>query len=93
MLNKKFVYVLNYVKINKAAHKNNPWTHSPKQSKKSVLTAAAYFKVDSGMTYLFITRTKSRLKRFIIEVLIDFINFAIIFFNKNNLFQSDKAVN
>ena len=34
MLNKKFVYILNYFKINKAAHKNNPWTHSLQQNKK-----------------------------------------------------------
>ena len=45
MLNKKFVYVLNHFKINKAAHKSNPWTHSPKQNNKAVLTTAAYFKV------------------------------------------------
>ena len=48
MLNKKFVCVLNYFKINKVnkvAPKNNPRTHSLQQNKKAVLTTAACFKV------------------------------------------------
>ena len=45
MLNKKFVYFLNYFKINETFHKNNLRTHSPHQNKKAVLKAAAYFKV------------------------------------------------
>ena len=45
MLNKEFLYVLNY--IHKAAHKNNPRAQSPQQNKKAVLTAAAYFKVST----------------------------------------------
>ena len=44
---KKFVYVLNYFKVNKAAHKNNPWTHSQQQNKKPMLITAAYFKVST----------------------------------------------
>ena len=47
MLNKRFVYVLSYFTINKAAHKNNPLTHSPQQNKKAMLTAAAYSKVST----------------------------------------------
>ena len=35
MWNKKFAYVLNYSQINKAAHKNNPWTQSPQQNEKT----------------------------------------------------------
>ena len=49
MWNKKFVYVLNYLKIFKAVPKNNPRTHSPKQNKKAVLTTAAYFKVSKSL--------------------------------------------
>ena len=45
MWNKKFVYVLDYLKIFKAVPKNNPRTHSPQQNKNAVLTTAAYFKV------------------------------------------------
>ena len=47
MWKKKFVYFLNYLKIFKAVHKNNPWTHSPQQNEKAVLTTAAYFKVST----------------------------------------------
>ena len=47
MWNKKFTYVLNYSKIFKAVPKNNPRTHLPQQSKKAVLTTAAYFKVST----------------------------------------------
>ena len=36
MWKKKFVYVLNYAKTFKAAHKNNPRMHSPQQNKKAV---------------------------------------------------------
>ena len=49
MLNKKFVYVLDYFEINIAAHKNISQTHSPQQNKKAVLTTAAYFKVSTPM--------------------------------------------
>ena len=45
MWNKKFAYVLNYLKVFKAVPKNNLRTHSPQQNKKAVLTIAAYFKV------------------------------------------------
>ena len=45
MWKKKFVYVLIYLKIFKAVHKNIPRTHSSQQNKEAVLTAAAYFKV------------------------------------------------
>ena len=38
---------LNYLKVFKAVHKNNPRTHSPQQNKKAVLTAAAYFKIST----------------------------------------------
>ena len=44
MWNKKFAYVLNYLKSLKAVHKNNPWTHSLHQNKKAVLATAVYFK-------------------------------------------------
>ena len=44
MSNKKFVYVLNYLKISKAVQKSNPRTHSPPQNKKAVSMTAAYFK-------------------------------------------------
>ena len=47
MLNKKFVYVLNHLKINNAANKNNSRMHAPQQKKKVVLTTAAYFKVST----------------------------------------------
>ena len=39
------------------------------------------------------TRPKSDFKRLVIEGLIDFINFAIIFFIKAKLFKSKEAVN
>ena len=45
MLNKKFVDVLNYSEINKAAHISNPRAHSPKQNKKGISTTGAYFKI------------------------------------------------
>ena len=45
MWNKKFVYVLDYLKIFTAMPKNNPRTHSPQQNKNAVLTTAAYFRV------------------------------------------------
>ena len=45
MWKKKFVYFLNYLKIFKAVHKNNPRTHLPQQNKKAVPTAATYFNV------------------------------------------------
>ena len=38
---------MNYLKTSKAVHKNNPQTYSPKQNKKAILTAAAYFKVST----------------------------------------------
>ena len=47
MLHKKFVYILNYSKINKAAHKNKPRKHSPQQNNEAVLATAAYFKVST----------------------------------------------
>ena len=47
MLNQKFVYTLNYPKINKRAHKNKPGTHSPQQNKKAVLTTTANYKVST----------------------------------------------
>ena len=37
-MGKKFVYVLNYLKIFKAVHKSNSLTHSSQQNKKAVLT-------------------------------------------------------
>lgn len=39
---KKFVYVLNNFKIDKVAHKNNPWTYLTQQNKKSLLMTAAF---------------------------------------------------
>ena len=47
MLNKKFVYALKYFKINEAARKSNPSTHSSQQNKKAVLTTVSYFKVST----------------------------------------------
>ena len=47
MLNKKFVFVSDYFIIQKAAHKNNPRTHSPQQNKKAILKTAAYFKIST----------------------------------------------
>ena len=47
MWNKKFAYVLNYLKIFKAVHKNYPQTHSPQQNK-ILVTTAAYFKVSTS---------------------------------------------
>ena len=44
MLNKKFIYVLNYLKIFKAVLKDNPRTHSLQQNNKAVLTRAAFFR-------------------------------------------------
>ena len=38
MLNKKFVYILNYFKINETAHKNIPRANSSQQNNKAVLT-------------------------------------------------------
>ena len=37
---KKFVYVLNYLKIFKAVAKSNPRRHSSQQNKKAVMTTA-----------------------------------------------------
>ena len=45
MLDKKFVYVLDYFQFNSAVNKNNPWTNSLQQNKKAVVKTAAYFKV------------------------------------------------
>ena len=47
MWNKKFVYIVNYLKIFKTVHKNNPQMHSAQQNKKAVLTTAAYFKLST----------------------------------------------
>ena len=49
MLHKKFNQNLSicFLSRKEAAHKNYPRTHSPKQNKKTVLTAAAYFKVST----------------------------------------------
>ena len=48
MWNKKFAYVLNYLKIFKAVHKNYPRTHSPQQNKirvdHSCLFQSLYFR-------------------------------------------------
>ena len=45
MWNKKFVYILDYLKKFKAVPKNN---HSPQQQQQKVLlTTAAYFKVST----------------------------------------------
>ena len=44
MLSEKFVYVLNYFKINETAHKNNARENSLQQNKKVVLTTATYRK-------------------------------------------------
>ena len=49
MWNKKFVYVLNYLKTFKAVHKNNPRTHSPQENEIDWLRAAAYFKVSTAV--------------------------------------------
>ena len=45
MLNKNFVHILNYFKINKATHKNNSRRYSPQQNEKAVLTTAVCFKI------------------------------------------------
>ena len=42
---KRFVYVLYYFAIHKAADKNSSQTHSPQRNKKVMLTTAAYSKV------------------------------------------------
>ena len=47
MLNKKFVYVLDYFQFNIAVNKNNPWTNSLQLNKKAVLKTATYFKVSN----------------------------------------------
>ena len=44
---KKIVYILNYLNIVKALHKNNPRAHSPQQNKQAVLTTAAYLKMST----------------------------------------------
>ena len=44
MLNKKFVYVLDYFQFNIAVNKNSPWANSLQQNKKAVVKTAAYFK-------------------------------------------------
>ena len=49
MWNKKFVYVLNYLKIFIAVDKNNSPTYSLQQNKKASLTTAAYFKVSTPL--------------------------------------------
>ena len=38
LLDEKIIYVSSYSTIQKAGHKNNPWTHSPQQDKIAVLT-------------------------------------------------------
>ena len=43
MWNKKFVYVLNYLKTFKAVHKNNPRTHSPQQNKNSYCLFQSFY--------------------------------------------------
>ena len=43
------MFASNYFKINKAAHKNNPRTHSSQQNKRAVLKAAGYFKVSTPL--------------------------------------------
>ena len=40
MLNKKFVYILNYFKVNTTAHKSNSRTDSQRQNKKAMLMTA-----------------------------------------------------
>ena len=45
MWNKKFVYVLNYIKTFKVVQKSNPQPHSLQRNKKAILATAAYFKV------------------------------------------------
>ena len=47
MWEKKFVYILNYLKTFKIVQKNNPRTYSLQQNKKAVLTTAAYYKVSA----------------------------------------------
>ena len=42
MVHKKFVYVLSYFKIKKAAHKNKPRTYSQQQNKKAMLKPYIY---------------------------------------------------
>ena len=42
-----FVYVLEYLKINKVEHENNPWTNPPQRNEKDELTTAAYLKVST----------------------------------------------
>ena len=42
---------------------------------------------------IFETRGKSLLVRYVIEVLVDFINYVKHFFNMNKLLKSDKAEN
>ena len=41
----KSLFVLNYLKIFKVVHKNNPRTHSPQQNKKAMLTTAVYIHI------------------------------------------------
>ena len=41
------VYALNYLKRFKAVPKTNPWTPSPQQNKKTLLTTAAHVKVST----------------------------------------------
>ena len=45
MWNKKFVYILNYLKVFKAMYKNNPRRHPLQQNKNVLLTTTAYLKV------------------------------------------------
>ena len=47
MWKENFVYILDYLKTFKAVRKNNSWTHSPQQNKKTVLMTTAYLKVST----------------------------------------------
>ena len=47
MLNKNFVYLLDYFQFNIAVNKNSPRTNSLQQNKKAVVKTAAYFKVSN----------------------------------------------
>ena len=48
-----------------------------------LIEAVAWYKI----WQVFLTRAKSRLVRYVIEVLIDFINSVMHFFNNNKLFK------
>ena len=49
MWKENFVYILDYLKTFKAVRKNNSWTHSPQQNKKTVLMTTAYLKVSTSV--------------------------------------------